>query len=66
MTSARFCKLCLEVFDEVHETGRPYMITEHGRGVIKVLPLDDWEPRKKKLRTKASESDRKGATRKRA
>ena len=48
MTAARFCKLCLEVFDEVHETGRPYMITKNGRGLIKVLPLDDWEPPQKK------------------
>ena len=52
MTAAKFCKLCLEVFDEVHETGRPYIITEKGKGVIKVVPLDDWEPPKKEHRTK--------------
>ncbi len=48
MTTARFCKLCLEVFDEVHETGRPYMITKNGRGLIKVLPLENWEPPKRR------------------
>jgi len=43
MSVKRFCDECLEVFDEVYETGCKYLITRNGRGVIKVVrfePLD--------------------------
>ncbi|MFZ1135009.1 MAG: type II toxin-antitoxin system prevent-host-death family antitoxin [Candidatus Korobacteraceae bacterium] len=54
MSVKRFCDECLEVFDEVHETGCKYLITRNGRGVIKVVPLEpldslqDKSPNRKK------------------
>ena len=56
MSVKKFCEECLELFDEVHETGCTYMITRNGRGVIKVVPLPGSEaPKKRQVRRKKPE-----------
>jgi prevent-host-death family protein len=52
MSVERFCEECLEVFDEVHETGCKYLITRNGRGVIKVVPIECLELPKGRARTR--------------
>jgi prevent-host-death family protein len=53
MSVKRFCERCLEVFDEVYETGQKYVITRNGKGVIRVVPPDGWElPKRSKSRRK--------------
>ena len=48
MSVKRFCERCLEVFDEVYETGQKYVITKNGKGVIRVVPPEGWELSKKR------------------
>ena len=52
MSVKKFCKECLEVFDEVYETGCNYLITRNGRGVIWVVPLPGWKPPEQRTKTK--------------
>jgi prevent-host-death family protein len=38
--ASEFKARCLALLDEVAETGRPLVVTKHGRPVARVVPLD--------------------------
>ncbi len=42
--AGKFKATCLALLDEVARTGRPLIVTKHGRPVAQVVPLDDAEP----------------------
>lgn len=37
--AAAFKATCLEVMDHVRETGTEYIVTKHGKPVVKIVPL---------------------------
>jgi len=43
--AAVFKATCLELMDRVRETGTEYVVTKHGKPVVKVGPCDDPERR---------------------
>jgi prevent-host-death family protein len=43
--AAAFKATCLELMDHVHETGTEYIVTKHGRPVVKVVPCVEPERR---------------------
>jgi PHD/YefM family antitoxin component YafN of YafNO toxin-antitoxin module len=57
MSAKRFCEQFQAVCDEIHETGRPYIITKNGKGLVKLLPPEGWEPHEKNRRPKVSKSE---------
>ena len=44
ISASKFKATCLALLDEVARTGRPVVVTKHGRPVAQVAPLDDAEP----------------------
>jgi prevent-host-death family protein len=43
IAAAEFKARCLAVMNEVSQSGRPIVITKHGKPVVKVVPADDGE-----------------------
>jgi prevent-host-death family protein len=43
MAAAQFKARCLAVMDEVSQSGRPVVITKHGKPVVKLVPASDGE-----------------------
>jgi prevent-host-death family protein len=43
IAAAEFKAHCLAVMNEVSQSGRPIVITKHGKPVVKVVPADDGE-----------------------
>lgn len=41
MAAAQFKAQCLAVMDQVSQSGRPVVITKHGKPVVKVVPATD-------------------------
>jgi prevent-host-death family protein len=41
MAAAEFKARCLAVMDQVSQSGRPVVITKHGKPVAKVVPVDE-------------------------
>jgi prevent-host-death family protein len=41
MPAAKFKAQCLAVMDHVSQSGRPVVITKHGKPVVKVVPAKD-------------------------
>jgi prevent-host-death family protein len=43
MAAAQFKAQCLAVMDQVSQSGRPIVITKHGKPVVKLVPADEGE-----------------------
>src|SRR5882757_7358379 len=43
MAAAQFKAQCLAVMDQVSQSGRPVVITKHGKPVVKVIPANEGE-----------------------
>ena len=43
MAAAQFKAQCLAVMDHVSQSGRPVVITKHGKPVVKVVPATESE-----------------------
>ena len=43
IAAAEFKAHCLAVMNEVSQSGRPVVITKHGKPVVKVVPADEGE-----------------------
>jgi prevent-host-death family protein len=43
MAAAEFKAQCLAVMDHVSQSGRPMVITKHGKPVVKLIPANDGE-----------------------
>src|ERR1700753_1332815 len=43
MAAAQFKAQCLAVMDQVSQSGRPVVITKHGRPVVKLVPANEGE-----------------------
>jgi prevent-host-death family protein len=43
MAAAQFKAQCLAVMDQVSQSGRPVVITKHGKPVVKLVPANDGE-----------------------
>lgn len=43
MAAAQFKAQCLAVMDQVSQSGRPLVITKHGRAVVKLVPAHEGE-----------------------
>jgi prevent-host-death family protein len=43
MAAAKFKAQCLAVMDHVSQSGRPVVITKHGKPVVKVVPATESE-----------------------
>ncbi len=43
MAAAQFKAQCLAVMDHVSQSGRPVVITKHGKPVVKVVPANESE-----------------------
>ena len=43
MAAAQFKAQCLAVMDQVSQSGRPVVITKHGKPVVKLVPANDSE-----------------------
>jgi prevent-host-death family protein len=43
MAAAQFKAQCLAVMDHVSQSGRPVVITKHGKPVVKVIPATESE-----------------------
>ncbi|HEV2135773.1 MAG TPA: type II toxin-antitoxin system Phd/YefM family antitoxin [Terracidiphilus sp.] len=43
MAAAQFKAKCLAVMDHVSQSGRPVVITKHGKPVVKVVPAGESE-----------------------
>lgn len=43
MPAAKFKAQCLAVMDHVSQSGRPVVITKHGKPVVKVVPAKECE-----------------------
>ena len=43
MPAAQFKARCLAVMDHVSQSGRPVVITKHGKPVVKVVPAKECE-----------------------
>lgn len=43
MAAAQFKAQCLAVMDHVSRSGRPVVITKHGKPVVKVVPAIEYE-----------------------
>jgi prevent-host-death family protein len=43
MAAARFKAQCLAVMDQVLQSGRPIVITKHGKPVVKLVPASEGE-----------------------
>lgn len=43
MAAAQFKAQCLAVMDHVSQSGRPVVITKHGKAVVKVVPVSECE-----------------------
>lgn len=43
--AATFKATCLELMDRVRETGTEFIVTKHGRPVVKVVPYTEPAPR---------------------
>jgi prevent-host-death family protein len=41
--AATFKATCLELMDHVRETGTEYIVTKHGRPVVRVVPCEEPE-----------------------
>jgi prevent-host-death family protein len=41
MAAAQFKAQCLAVMDQVSQSGRPVVITKHGKPVVKLVPADE-------------------------
>ncbi len=41
MAAAQFKAECLAVMDHVAQSGRPVVITKHGKPVVKVVPVNE-------------------------
>jgi prevent-host-death family protein len=41
MAAAQFKAQCLAVMDQVAQSGRPIVITKHGKPVVKLVPAGD-------------------------
>ena len=41
MTTSEFKAKCLAVMDQVSRSGRPVMITKHGKAVVKLVPANE-------------------------
>ena len=41
--SAQFKSQCLAVMDQVAETGRPVVVTKHGKPVVQIIPVQSDE-----------------------
>jgi prevent-host-death family protein len=41
MAAAQFKAQCLAVMDQVSQSGRPVVITKHGKPVVKLVPAND-------------------------
>ncbi len=65
MAAERFCKLFSEVCAEITETGRHYIITKNGKGLVRLEPPDGWEPPQKKRKAGTPKPTSKKGTRKR-
>lgn len=44
ISASRFKATCLALLDEVARTGRPVVVTKHGRPVAQVVPLEGQAP----------------------
>jgi prevent-host-death family protein len=38
--AAQFKSQCLALMDQVAETGRPMMVTKHGKPVVQIIPIE--------------------------
>jgi prevent-host-death family protein len=43
MAAAQFKAQCLAVMDQVSQSGRPIVITKHGKPVVKLVPASEGE-----------------------
>jgi prevent-host-death family protein len=43
MAAAQFKAQCLSVMDQVSQSGRPVIITKHGKPVVKLVPANEGE-----------------------
>lgn len=43
MAAAQFKAQCLAVMDRVSQSGRPIVITKHGKAVVKLVPANEGE-----------------------
>jgi prevent-host-death family protein len=43
MAAAQFKAQCLAVMDQVSQSGRPVVITKHGKPVVKLVPANEGE-----------------------
>jgi prevent-host-death family protein len=43
MAAAQFKAQCLAVMDQVAQSGRPVVITKHGKPVVKLVPANESE-----------------------
>ena len=43
MAAAQFKAQCLAVMDQVSQSGRPVVITKHGKPVVKLVPASEGE-----------------------
>lgn len=43
MAAAQFKAQCLAVMDQVSQSGRPLVITKHGKPVVKLVPANEGE-----------------------
>ena len=43
MAAAQFKAQCLAVMDQVSRSGRPVVITKHGKAVVKLVPANEDE-----------------------
>ena len=43
MAAAQFKARCLAVMDQVSQSGRPVVITKHGKPVVKLVPANEGE-----------------------
>lgn len=43
MAAAQFKAQCLAVMDQVSQSGRPVIVTKHGKPVVQVVPADQAE-----------------------
>ena len=41
--AAQFKSQCLSVMDQVAETGRPVVVTKHGKPVVQIVPVESDE-----------------------